>query len=87
VVALQAQCPQTHFVSVGDREADLYELFLVERPSTVDLLVRAAQNRRTDHPERSLWPTLAAAPLAATVQIQVGARAGQPTCKAQLEVR
>ncbi len=38
VVALQAQCPQTHFVSVGDREADLYELFLVERPSTVDLL-------------------------------------------------
>jgi hypothetical protein len=49
--------------------------------------VRAAQNRRTDHPERSLWPTLAAAPLAATVQIQVGARAGQPTCKAQLEVR
>ncbi len=25
--------------------------------------------------------------LAATVQIQVGARAGQPTCKAQLEVR
>lgn len=87
VVALQAQCPQTHFVSVGDREADLYELFLVERPSTVDLLVRAAQNRRTDHPERSLWPTLAAAPLAATVQIQVGARAGQPTRKAQLEVR
>ena len=87
VVALQAQCPQTHFVSVGDREADLYELFLVERPSTVDLLVRAAQNRGTDHPERYLWPTLAAAPLATTVQIQVGARAGQPARKAQLEVR
>ena len=73
VLALQAQCPQTHFVSVGDREADVYELFLVERPSTVDLLVRAAQNRGTAHPERYLWPTLAAAPLAATVLIQVGA--------------
>jgi hypothetical protein len=87
VVALQAQCPQTHFVSVGDREADLYELFLVERPNTVDLLVRAAQNRGTDHPERYLWPTLAAAPLATTVVIQVGARAGQPARKALLEVR
>ena len=87
VLALQAQCPQTHFVSVGDREADVYELFLVERPSTVDLLVRAAQNRGTAHPERYLWPTLAAAPLAATVLIQVGARAGQPARKALLEVR
>ena len=87
VIAVQKQCPQTHFVSVGDREADIYDLFVVERPSQVDLLVRAAQNRGTDHPELYLWPTLAAAPLAATVTIHVGARAGQPARTALLEVR
>ena len=36
------ECPQTHFVSVGDREADVYDLFGAERAAGVDLLVRAA---------------------------------------------
>jgi len=27
------RCPQTHFVCIGDREADVYDLFLQERPS------------------------------------------------------
>ena len=52
VVALQAQCPQTHFVSVGDREADLYELFLVEQPSTVDLLCGPSESQ--NGPPRTL---------------------------------
>lgn len=86
VIALRAQCPQTHFVSVGDREADVFELFLVKRPVGVDLLVRAAQDRRTEHAERYLWATVCAAPCAATVTIHVGTRAGQPARTARLDV-
>ena len=52
VSAARAQCPQTHFVCVGDREADVYDLFWPERPSGVDLLVRASWTRCVDHPER-----------------------------------
>ena len=33
VIVARAVCPETHFISVGDREADVYDLFLVERPS------------------------------------------------------
>lgn len=34
--------PQTTFVSVGDREADVYELFAMERAADVELLVRVS---------------------------------------------
>lgn len=87
VIAARAACPTTQFVSVGDREADVYDLFLVERPAGVDLLVRAAQDRKVAHPEDYLWRAMATAAIAATVTIQVGARAGQPARNATLSVR
>src|SRR5215468_9126786 len=40
------ECPATHYISVGDREADVYDLFVAERAEGVDLLVRAAWDRR-----------------------------------------
>ena len=87
VIAAREACPDTHFVSVGDREADVYDLFLMERPVGVDLLVRAAQDRKADHPEKYLWAAMATAPVAATVTIPMGARAGQPARDATLTVR
>src|SRR5262249_36187875 len=30
VIVARAVCPDTHFISVGDREADVYDLFLVK---------------------------------------------------------
>jgi hypothetical protein len=87
VRAARAACPDTHFVSVGDREADVYDLFLVERPAGVDLLVRAAQDRKAEHPEKYLWAAMATATLAASVTVQVGARAGHPAREATLSVR
>ena len=36
----------TEIISVGDREADVYDLFVAERPVGVELLIRAAWNRR-----------------------------------------
>jgi len=87
VVAARAACPTTHFVSVGDREADVYDLFLMERPVGVDLLVRAAQDRKAEHPERYLWAAMASAAVAATVTIQLGKRGKQLARDATLTVR
>jgi hypothetical protein len=52
LAALKARCAETRFVGVGDRESDLYELFVAELPAGVDWLIRAAWNRRARHPER-----------------------------------
>jgi hypothetical protein len=87
IEAARAACPDTHFVSVGDREADVYDLFLVARPVGVDLLVRAAQDRKADHPEKYLWAAMASAASAATLTIHMGARAGQVARDATLTVR
>ena len=70
VNAAKEACPRTHFISVGDAEADVYDLFLLERQPGVDLLVRAAQDRRLAEPER-LRAALAASPVAATVHLAV----------------
>lgn len=87
VIALHAQCPTTQLVSVGDREADVYDLFLVPRPPSVDLLVRAAWDRRVDHTESYLWAAMASVAVTATATIHVGRRAGQPARSATLAVR
>jgi Transposase DNA-binding/Transposase Tn5 dimerisation domain len=87
VIGARTECPDTHFVSVGDREADVYDLFLVDRPAGVDLLIRAAQDRKADHVEKYLWAAMATAPLAATVTIHIGARAGQLAREATLKIR
>jgi hypothetical protein len=87
VSVARAECPDTHFVSVGDREADVYDLFLVVRPQGVDLLIRAAQDRKADHEEKYLWAAIATAAVAATVTVHMGARAGQPAREATLKVR
>jgi Transposase DNA-binding/Transposase Tn5 dimerisation domain len=87
VSAARAQCPQTDFVGVGDRAADVYDLFLQERPSGVDLLVRASWNRCVDHPERYLWPKVEASPGGTTLAVQVPRRDGQPARQASVTVR
>lgn len=87
VIEAHAHCPQTHFVSVGDREADVYDLFLQERPSGVDLLVRASWDRRVDHPQRYLWARVAAQPAVATLTLHVPRRGTQPARQATVTVR
>jgi Transposase DNA-binding/Transposase Tn5 dimerisation domain len=87
VIAARQACPNTHFVSVGDREADVYDLFLVERGAGVDLLVRAIRDRRVDDEARYLWAAVAAAPLAATIQVQVPRQKERPARLAQVSVR
>jgi hypothetical protein len=87
LIAAHRDCPTTQFVSVGDREADVYDLFLLERPVGVDLLIRAAQDRKAEQEEKYLWAAMATAPVAATVTVHLGARAGQVARNATVRVR
>jgi transposase-like protein/transposase Tn5 family protein len=87
VLAAHTPCRQTRFICIGACEADGYDLFLHERPSGVDLLVRAAWNRRVDQPERYLWAQVAAHPVVATRTVRVPRRGAQPARPATLKVR
>jgi hypothetical protein len=87
LAVLKAHCPHTHIVGVSDREGDVYDVFLAERPAGVDWLVRASWNRLVAHPEKYLWETVMAAPVLGETQLQVPARENRPARTARLEVR
>lgn len=87
VEAARKACPETRFVSVGDREADIYDLFIAERSPGVDLLVRAAENRRVESEERYLWAAVEASPVVASATVQVPPRQDQAGRTAQLAIR
>lgn len=87
VEAARKACPETQFVSVGDREADIYDLFIAQRSPGVDLLVRAAENRRVESEERYLWAAVEASPMVASAEVKVPPGNGQAGRTAQLAIR
>lgn len=52
VCQAQDWCPTTRLVSVGDRDADVYDVRAAERPAGVELLIRASWDRGVRTPER-----------------------------------
>ena len=86
---LATTCPRTHFLSVADREADVYELFCAERSATVDLLVRASQDRRVAAGEETVGRLRAALQTreAATVTVALPRRGTQPARTATVALR
>ena len=87
LATLKARCADTRFVGVGDRESDLYELFVAERPSGVEWLVRAAWNRRARHPEQYLWEAVQATTPLGHTELLVPARHHLPQRTARLTLR
>jgi hypothetical protein len=89
VAAVQQRCPHTTLVSVGDREADIYELFhlALEQPTGPKLLIRAEQDRLLADGQGHLWPTVAQQPRAGVQAIRVPRRGARPARLARLEVR
>jgi hypothetical protein len=87
VAALRPGCPTTQLVSVGDSEADVYDLFAAQRPTGVDLLVRASQPRRVQQPEGELWLAVASQPVAAVLTVEVPRQPGRPARTATGTVR
>ena len=87
MTTLKPHCPDTHMVGVCDRESDLYDVFVTERATGVDWLVRAAWNRRVNHDEKYLWEAMQAAPLLGITSLRLPGRGAQPERMAQMELR
>ena len=79
-------CPKTQIVCVGDREADIYDLFVYERRPGVDLLIRSAQDRCVVEEEKYLQTALQATPATMEFELHIPARNGQAARVAQMEV-
>lgn len=86
---LQKRLPNTTVVSVGDREADVYELFARAQsgPTNARLLVRAQWNRHTGSEHGGLWDHLLKQPVRATEVLKVPRRTNRPARDAFLDVR
>jgi hypothetical protein len=63
VCGAQDGCPQSRFVRIGDREADVYDLLAAARPAGGEWLIRAVWDRCVQAPERHVWATVAAHPV------------------------
>ncbi|GAB7546052.1 hypothetical protein CS8_057350 [Cupriavidus sp. 8B] len=74
-------------VSVSDREGDVYDVFIAPRSTGVDWLVRAAWNRRVEHPEKYLWDAVEAAPALGQAILKVPGSGKTPARSAQLTLR
>lgn len=93
----QRLLPNTMVVSVGDREGDVYELFLAGegRKDNAKLLMRAKTNRQVllNGSKKYLWDALGSMPSAGIETIQVprrsarGKKEAQPTREAILDIR
>lgn len=84
--ALHQSCPKQLMVSVGDREADFYDLFTRVEPGGPQILVRAMHSRKLQDSELSVWLHLQRTPPAGTIEVQVPARGGRKARVASLEV-
>lgn len=89
VAEAQQRCPNTILVSVGDREADIYELFhlALEDPKGPKLLVRAEQDRLLADGQGHLWAAVEQQPVAGIQEILVPRRGKNPARQARLEIR
>jgi hypothetical protein len=79
----------TTVVSVGDREADVYELFLLAQkdPSHPKLLVRAEQDRRLQDSDANLWRYMQSQAVTGKRELDLPRTKGRAARHCVLEVR
>jgi hypothetical protein len=89
VAEAQRLCAATMLVSVGEREADIYELFheASQAPGNPRLLVRAERTRQRQVEQEELWERLRAEPVAGFLEVRVPRRGSRPARTARLQVR
>ena len=89
VAAVQKRNPQVQLVSVGDREADIYELFAeaLRDPAGPGLLVRAVHDRKVQDEQRRLFDTVQAQPIAGHQSIHLPRQKNRPAREAKLAIR
>jgi hypothetical protein len=76
-------------LSVGDREADVYELFALAEsdPAHPRLLVRAESSRVLAGEQETLWPHMEAQPVAGQYTLDLPRRKGRPARQVQITLR
>ena len=89
VAEAQKLCPNTTLISVGDREADLYELFheAARDPCGPKLLVRAERTRNRKVEQEDLWQRISAESVAGLIDVAIPRRGSRPARTARLQVR
>jgi hypothetical protein len=89
---LEKELEGVHFVSICDREGDIYELFkeaenVENKEKMPDILIRAAQNRRVEHPQKKLWEYMESQEIAGKKKISVPRKKGVLGRKATISIR
>ena len=74
-------------VHIGDREADIFELFVEPRRADSELLIRLEHNRKVQHELATLWPTLHQAPVVGTTTLELQRNPKRPARQASLTIR
>ena len=87
--AIATACPNTTVVSVGDREADIYEFFALadQTPNAPLLLVRAKHDRRLLEEQTRMSEYLSNCPVAGVQEIIVPRKGSRPARNAVLSIR
>jgi hypothetical protein len=88
VSRIQKLCPDTLLVSIGDREADIYELFLeATQEAAPKLLVRASKGRQRKVENKPLWDYMNRQEIGISHWIQVPRRDSQWERETWLDIR
>ncbi len=86
---VQKLCPETMLVVMGDRESDIYELFLEagKEPDGPKLLVRAEKTRNRKVEQGFLWEFMAKQKVAGSLKIHVPRRGSRKGRDAWIDIR
>jgi hypothetical protein len=86
---VQKLCPKSMLVVMGDRESDIYELFLEasKKPDGPKLLVRAEKARNRKVEQEPLWDFMARQAVAGSLKIHVPRRGSRKARDARIDVR
>ncbi len=89
VSEVQKLCPDTMFISVGDREADIYELFYEAAldHDGPELLVRADKGRKRKVEEEYLWDKMSSKPVSGFCELFIPRKGSRLSRTARLKIR
>lgn len=89
VAQVQRKYPETTFVSIADRESDVYDLFerALSDPPGPKLLIRSQHNRRLVQDQAHLWDEVAKQAVAAEMIVRIPRSKKHPARDATLALR
>lgn len=89
VAEVQKLCPDTMLVSMGDRESDIYELFMEasKDPNGPKLLVRAEKTRDRKTEDQFLWDFMVQQEVAIRLQIHIPRRESRKARDTWVDIR